>query len=143
LQDSISNQKCANIDVSSVANINDTAQAVAWKIFLQKLSLNTESKRVFNSLQDNIDQSSFSITNGIPDDLANNTKQNCYTLYLNQNDYSCTSSSGLSTIFSRSVTLTKISNTAIKVEVSVLYNSSSLFGINNSYVNVIDYIYAR
>jgi Tfp pilus assembly protein PilV len=28
-QDGISNQKCANIDVSSFANINDTAQAVA------------------------------------------------------------------------------------------------------------------
>jgi len=28
-QDAISNQKCANIDVSSIANLNDSSQAIA------------------------------------------------------------------------------------------------------------------
>jgi len=140
--------KCGTLDISkyiNLYNVQTTPQLTAWKTFLYKLDLkdlNLNQSKIFNAASDSVgslDQGSF------PTDpkLFLDPHTSCKNLYLHSNNYSCSSINGQTTIFERTVTLTKISETAIKVEVSVIYAKSSLPGMSDKSVTVIDYIYMR
>lgn len=112
-----------------------TSETIGWGLFIQSLEqlpLNTNTAFY-------LDRSSFSYLN--LSDIAQ--KSPCEYLYLDSNNtYTCSSSNGPQTDFSRSVIINKLPNNSIKVEVEVIY-TKSLFGLNNKSVKVIDYIYER
>jgi len=103
---------------------------VSWKLFLDKLP-DTSGE---NSLY--LDKTSFDYTN--LDDISTNS--NCY-LVLGDSGYVYKPDS--SDLFCRIAKLTKVGDNALKVEVSVRYVQSTIFGLSDKYVKVVDYIYER
>jgi len=134
-----------NVDILEYinrSNLQTTAQLAAWKTFLHKLDMHIpdiDQPKVFNG-DSGLDQNSF------PTNLDSSLKlhTSCKNLYLNSDNYSCSDSgNGQKTIFERTVTLTKISDTALKVVVSVIYIKPASSFFDDKAVTVIGYIYMR
>ncbi len=113
-------------------DIEYTNRNIAWKLFIERL------QSVLNKEDLYLDKNSFryDVLSSITDDYAS-----CY-LELNTNiGYLCGGPS--SNLFNRSVKLTQNTNNSLKVEVTVRYVMSSLFGVGDKYIKIIDYIYER
>jgi len=134
-----------NVDVLEYinrSNLQTTAQLAAWKTFLYKLDMHIpdiNQPKIFSD-DSGLDQNSFPINLNSPLQLH----ISCKNLYLNSDNYSCADSdNGQKTVFERTVTLTKISDTALKVVVSVIYTKPASSFFTDKAVTVIGYIYMR
>lgn len=113
-------------------NIAYTNREIAWKLFMDRLQSVLGKEEVY------LDKNSFRYDTLAPitDDYVS-----CY-LNLNTNTgYLCGGPS--SNLFERTVKLTQNTNNSLKIEVEVRYAISSIYGVEDKYVKVIDYIYER
>lgn len=113
-------------------NISYTNRDISWKLFMERINNIVDKENIY------MDKNSFryDTLEAITDDYLN-----CY-LKLNTNiGYLCGNDSY--DLFKRTVKLTKNSNNSLKIEVSVRYTLSYIYGIDDKYVNIIDYIYER
>ncbi|MEI6352862.1 MAG: prepilin-type N-terminal cleavage/methylation domain-containing protein [Candidatus Nomurabacteria bacterium] len=123
-------------DPTLAPNVNP--RDIAWKVFLASVfnTTNPGNKPLTPLYLDNSSFNEGSLS------FVGSTKS-CINLYLDSIvGYNC-NGSGNSTLFQRTTTLTKISDDTLKVEVNVVYTNSSLSGIGQRSVSVVDYIYKR
>ena len=113
-------------------NIFYTNRDIAWKLFMERINNIVDKEYIY------MDKNSFryDTLDAITDDYIN-----CY-LKLNTNiGYLC--GNDIYDLFKRSIKLTKNTNNSLKIEVSTRYALSYIYGIDDKYVNIIDYIYER
>lgn len=118
--------------VNQNGDISYTNRNVAWNLFLNSL-VDVLDKKVY------LDKTSFNYNN-----LSNVIDKGSCSISLNTlSGYFCSIITN-SNVLTRSVNITKSpSEDSIKVEVLVRYGKSSLYGLNDKYVKVINYIYER
>lgn len=116
---------------NSNGDIEYTNRSVAWKLFMERL-VNISNNQVIY-----LDKNSFDYIN-----LSNIfSHTSCYLLLSSNNGYLCSGND--SNLFERKVKIIKNTNNSLKIEVEVRYAISSIYGIDDKYVKIIDYIYER
>ena len=130
-------------DISSTPNTNP--RDISWKMFLSSVfstGNNLPQDGVSQSFL--LDKNSFN-TNSATNffiDLYNGSGVDCTALSFHSVDgYNCTN--GQQTVFKRSTTVTKISDSTLKIQVNVVYTNSGIFASGQKSVSVVDYIYER
>lgn len=111
--------------------IEYTNREVAWKLFMERLINVTNNEFIF------LDKNSFDYTY-----LSNITPYaNCYMVLSSNSGYLCSTND--SNLFKRDIKITKNTNRSLKIEVQVRYATSYIYGNNDKYVKIVDYIYER
>jgi len=120
-------------------------QEIAWDLFLNAIGFTGSQTTLSGPCTDGgslsglcIDEGSFDY-NGL---RSINTYPSCLITLDPNKGYSC-GISGDYTGFSKVVTLTKVNDSSLKVQVTVTYARSKLLGLGAKSVNIVDYIYER